>query len=50
MSSAGTTFNHDHRAETPDGAQQLPMLDVLRRDPRDGDAADGATRHFWAPS
>jgi predicted dithiol-disulfide oxidoreductase (DUF899 family) len=39
LSSAGTTFNRDYLAETPDGEQQ-PMLNVFHR--------DGATiRHFW---
>jgi len=39
LSSAGTTYNSDYLAETPDGQQQ-PMLNVFRRD---GDAI----RHFW---
>jgi predicted dithiol-disulfide oxidoreductase (DUF899 family) len=39
LSSAGTTYNHDYLAETPDGEQQ-PMLNVFHRD---GDAI----RHFW---
>src|ERR1700746_1338683 len=39
LSSAGTTYNRDYLAETPDGEQQ-PMLNVFHR--------DGATiRHFW---
>jgi predicted dithiol-disulfide oxidoreductase (DUF899 family) len=37
--SAGTTYNRDYLAETPDGEQQ-PMLNVFHR--------DGTTvRHFW---
>jgi predicted dithiol-disulfide oxidoreductase (DUF899 family) len=39
LSSAGTTYNRDYLAETPDGEQQ-PMLNVFRRD---GDTI----RHFW---
>ena len=39
LSSAGTTYNRDYLAETPDGGQ-LPMLNVFHRD---GDAI----RHFW---
>jgi len=39
LSSAGTTYNRDYRAETPDGEQQ-PMLNVFHRD---GDTI----RHFW---
>jgi predicted dithiol-disulfide oxidoreductase (DUF899 family) len=39
LSSAGTTYNRDYHAETPDGDQR-PMLNVFHR--------DGATiRHFW---
>jgi len=39
LSSAGTTYNRDYLAETPDG-QQRPMLNVFHR--------DGQTiRHFW---
>jgi predicted dithiol-disulfide oxidoreductase (DUF899 family) len=38
LSSAGTTYNRDYLAETPDGEQ--PMLNVFHRD---GDAV----RHFW---
>jgi predicted dithiol-disulfide oxidoreductase (DUF899 family) len=39
LSSAGTTYNRDYLAETPDGTQQ-PMLNVFHR--------DGETiRHFW---
>jgi len=39
LSSAGTTYNHDYLAETPDGEQQ-PMLNVFHR------YAD-TIRHFW---
>ena len=39
LSSAGTTYNRDYLAETPDGEQQ-PMLNVFHRD---GDTV----RHFW---
>jgi predicted dithiol-disulfide oxidoreductase (DUF899 family) len=39
LSSAGTSYNRDYLAETPDGGQQ-PMLNVFRRD---GDTI----RHFW---
>jgi predicted dithiol-disulfide oxidoreductase (DUF899 family) len=39
LSSAGTTYNRDYLAETPDGDQQ-PMLNVFHRD---GDTI----RHFW---
>ena len=36
----GNDYNRDYRAETDDGTQQLPMLNVFRR--------DGASiRHFW---
>jgi predicted dithiol-disulfide oxidoreductase (DUF899 family) len=39
LSSAGTIYNRDYLAETPDGEQQ-PMLNVFHR--------DGETiRHFW---
>jgi predicted dithiol-disulfide oxidoreductase (DUF899 family) len=39
LSSAGTTYNRDYLAESPDGEQQ-PMLNVFHR--------DGETiRHFW---
>jgi predicted dithiol-disulfide oxidoreductase (DUF899 family) len=39
LSSAGTTYNRDYLAETPEGEQQ-PMLNVFHR--------DGTTiRHFW---
>jgi predicted dithiol-disulfide oxidoreductase (DUF899 family) len=40
LSCAGNAYNHDYLGETPDGSQQLPMLNVFRRD---GDAI----RHFW---
>ena len=40
VSSAGNDYNRAYRAETDDGTQQLPMLNVFRR--------DGTTiRHFW---
>lgn len=40
LSAAGTSYNRDYMAETPDGEQQ-PMLNVFHR--------DGQTiRHFWA--
>jgi predicted dithiol-disulfide oxidoreductase (DUF899 family) len=40
LSSAGTSYNRDYHGESEDGTQQLPMLNVFRR--------DGATiRHFW---
>jgi predicted dithiol-disulfide oxidoreductase (DUF899 family) len=39
LSSAGSTYNSDYLAETPDGQQQ-PMLNVFHRD-RD------TIRHFW---
>ena len=39
LSSAGTTYNRDYLAETPDGEQQ-PMLNVFHRH---GDTI----RHFW---
>jgi predicted dithiol-disulfide oxidoreductase (DUF899 family) len=39
LSSAGSTYNRDYLAETPDGEQQ-PMLNVFHRD---GDTI----RHFW---
>ena len=39
LSSAGTTYNRDYLAETPDDEQQ-PMLNVFHRD---GDTI----RHFW---
>ena len=40
LSSARNTYNRDFHGETPDGSQQLPMLNVFRRD---GDTI----RHFW---
>jgi predicted dithiol-disulfide oxidoreductase (DUF899 family) len=40
LSSAGNTYNRDYHGET-EGGQQLPMLNVFRRD----DA--GTIRHFW---
>jgi predicted dithiol-disulfide oxidoreductase (DUF899 family) len=39
LSSAGTTYNRDYLAETPEGHQR-PMLNVFHRD-------GGAIRHFW---
>ena len=40
LSCGATSYNRDYHGETPDGRQQLPMLNVFRRD-RDG------IRHFW---
>jgi predicted dithiol-disulfide oxidoreductase (DUF899 family) len=40
LSCGATSYNRDYHGETPDGRQQLPMLNVFRRD---GDAI----RHFW---
>jgi predicted dithiol-disulfide oxidoreductase (DUF899 family) len=40
LSCGATTYNHDYHGETADGSQQLPMLNVFRRD---GDTI----RHFW---
>jgi predicted dithiol-disulfide oxidoreductase (DUF899 family) len=39
LSSAGNTYNHDFHGESSDGSQQLPMLNVVRRE------GDGI-RHF----
>jgi predicted dithiol-disulfide oxidoreductase (DUF899 family) len=39
VSSAGTSFNRDYHAETPEGSQR-PMVNVFHRD-------GGAIRHFW---
>lgn len=39
LSTAGTTYNRDYLAETPDGEQQ-PMLNVFHRD-------GNTIRHFW---
>ena len=39
LSSAGTTYNRDYRAETADG-RQVPMLNVFHRH-------GGIIRHFW---
>jgi predicted dithiol-disulfide oxidoreductase (DUF899 family) len=39
LSSAGTTYNRDYLAETPDGEQQ-PMLNAFHRD-------EATIRHFW---
>ena len=40
LSSAGNSYNRDYHGETPDGSQQLPMLNVFHRY---GDTI----RHFW---
>jgi predicted dithiol-disulfide oxidoreductase (DUF899 family) len=40
LSSAGNSYNRDYHGETPDGSQQLPMLNVFHRY---GDTV----RHFW---
>ncbi|HKA95456.1 MAG TPA: DUF899 family protein [Streptosporangiaceae bacterium] len=40
LSSAGTSYNRDYLAETPDG-EQLPMLNVFHRD-------GNTIRHFWS--
>jgi predicted dithiol-disulfide oxidoreductase (DUF899 family) len=40
LSSGGSTYNREYHGET-EGGQQLPMLNVFRRD------ADGVIRHFW---
>lgn len=40
LSAAGTTYQRDYNAETPDGAQ-LPMMNVFQK------SADGI-HHFWA--
>jgi predicted dithiol-disulfide oxidoreductase (DUF899 family) len=41
LSSGGNTYNRDYFGEVGDGPQQVPMLNVFRR--------DGETiRHFWA--
>jgi predicted dithiol-disulfide oxidoreductase (DUF899 family) len=37
----GNAYNHDYHGETPDGSQQLPMLNVFRRD-GDASATSGA--------
>ena len=34
LSSAGKTYNRDYHGETPDGLQQLPMLNVFHRSRR----------------
>jgi predicted dithiol-disulfide oxidoreductase (DUF899 family) len=40
LSSANNSYNRDYHGESDDGTQQLPMLNVFRR--------DGETvRHFW---
>jgi predicted dithiol-disulfide oxidoreductase (DUF899 family) len=40
LSSGGNSYNHDYFGESRDGRQQLPMLNVFRRD-------DQTVRHFW---
>jgi predicted dithiol-disulfide oxidoreductase (DUF899 family) len=40
LSCAGNAYNHDYHGESADGSQQLPMLNVFRRDGE-------AIRHFW---
>jgi predicted dithiol-disulfide oxidoreductase (DUF899 family) len=40
VSSAANDFNRDYHGETDDGRQQLPMLNVFRRE-------GGTIRHFW---
>lgn len=40
LSSVSNSYNRDYHGESDDGAQQLPMLNVFRRD---GDTI----RHFW---
>ena len=40
LSSANCSYNRDYHGESDDGTQQLPMLNVFRRD---GDTI----RHFW---
>jgi predicted dithiol-disulfide oxidoreductase (DUF899 family) len=40
LSSATNSYNADYHGQTPDGTQQLPMLNVFQRD---GDVI----RHFW---
>jgi predicted dithiol-disulfide oxidoreductase (DUF899 family) len=40
ISSAGNTYNRDYHGESDDGSQQLPMLNVFRRNGE-------AIRHFW---
>jgi predicted dithiol-disulfide oxidoreductase (DUF899 family) len=40
VSSANNSFNRDYHGESDDGSQQLPMLNVFRRE---GDTI----RHFW---
>lgn len=39
LSAAGTSYQRDYHAETPDGAQ-LPIMNVFTRD-------GGTIRHFW---
>jgi predicted dithiol-disulfide oxidoreductase (DUF899 family) len=40
LSSANNSYNRDYHGESDDGTQQLPMLNVFRRD-------GGTIRHFW---
>jgi predicted dithiol-disulfide oxidoreductase (DUF899 family) len=40
LSSGGNRYNHDYFGESRDGTQQLPMLNVFRRDGNE-------IRHFW---
>lgn len=40
LSSGANGYNRDYHGETDDGSQQLPMLNVFRRDA-------GGIRHFW---
>jgi predicted dithiol-disulfide oxidoreductase (DUF899 family) len=40
VSSANNSFNRDYHGETADGSQQLPMLNVFRRE-------GGIIRHVW---
>jgi predicted dithiol-disulfide oxidoreductase (DUF899 family) len=41
LSSAQNSYNRDYHAETPDGRNQLPLVNVFVRD-------GGETRHTWA--
>jgi len=41
LSSAASTYNHDYRAESPDGRAQLPIATVFVR-------RDGKIHHFWS--
>ena len=40
LSSANNSYNRDYKGESDDGTQQLPMLNVFRRDGE-------MVRHFW---